>query len=431
MGKPTVAIIGGGLAGCEAAYQLGKRGYHVQLFEMRPTTMTPAHHTGHLSELVCSNSLKSNRLDNAAGLLKQELRLLGSLFMEAADATCVPAGQALAVDRVLFSKYIEQKLAQYPNVEIIHQEVLELPKTDAVIIATGPVTSDPFSHFLSSLLGEEHLYFYDAAAPIVLKDQLDFSKVYYKSRYDKAGGDDYINCPFTKNEYDSFYHELVSAKTVPLKTFEKEIYFEGCLPIEVIAKRGEKTLRFGPLKPVGLEKSDGTRPYAVVQLRQDDSAASMYNLVGFQTNLTYKEQERVFRMIPGLENAEFVRYGVMHRNTFINSPQKLLPSLALKTASFVFVAGQLSGVEGYVESAAMGLVSALNVVRLFHKDSEAIAPETTMIGSLQRYITNPSISRFQPMNANYGILKTTLKDKQKIAENACEDIVRWYHGLAL
>lgn len=431
MYKNVIKIVGGGLAGCEAAYQLAKRGYQVHLYEMRPQQSSPAHHSAHLAELVCSNSLKSSRLDHASGLLKQEMRLLDSLFMQAADQSSVPAGQALAVDRLVFSAFIEEKLAQFPNLTIIREEVSYVEDVSPTILATGPLTSDALAHYLAAVMGEEHLYFYDAAAPIVLKETIDFSKVYFKSRYEEAGSQDYINCPFTKEEYLLFHQELMNAKRAQLKAFEKEVYFEGCMPVEVLAKRGYKTLTFGALKPVGLEKADGTRPYAVVQLRQDNQSGHLYNLVGFQTNLTFKEQQRVFRMIPGLEQVEFVRYGVMHRNTYIDSPRQLNPALNLKAASHVFIAGQLSGVEGYVESAAMGLLVAFNVIRHIKGQTAAIAPKTTIMGSLQRCICDASIKNFQPMNANYGIVANKEKDRKILAVTSCEDIVRWYDELAL
>lgn len=419
-----ITIIGGGLAGAEAAYQLLKRGHAVTLYEMRSsTTSTPAHHTEDLAELVCSNSLKSNRLDNAAGILKAEMRMLDSLIIQVADQVAIPAGQALAVDRERFSQLITQRLLAYPNFTLIREEVTILPSDGIALLATGPLTSEALAAQLQSLLGEDQLYFYDAAAPVVHVNDIDFSIAYRKSRYDK-GGDDYINCPFTKDQFLAFYEALTTAEQVTLKEFEKKIYFESCLPIEVIAKRHEKSLRFGPMKPVGLQRPDGTRPYAVVQLRQDNAEGTLFNLVGFQTNLKFPEQQRVFRMIPGLEKVVFYRYGFMHRNTFINSTHHLTPTLQLKVNERLFVAGQLTGVEGYIESAASGILAAINMDRYQRQLPPITAPDATVLGSLIRYITTPS-KHFQPMNSNFGILPNLVDDRAVMYERAMSALRQW------
>lgn len=359
----TVNVIGAGLAGSEAAWQLAKRGINVRLYEMRPVKQTPAHHTDKFAELVCSNSLRANSLTNAVGVLKEEMRILDSAIIDAADQCSVPAGGALAVDRHEFAANVTEKVKNHPNVTVLNEEVKGIPE-GPTIIATGPLTSESLSEQLRQLTGEDYLYFYDAAAPIVEKDSLDMNKVYLKSRYDK-GEAAYLNCPMTEEEFDRFYDALVSAETVPLKEFEKEIFFEGCMPIEVMAKRGKKTMLFGPMKPVGLEDpKTGKRPYAVVQLRQDDAAGTLYNIVGFQTHLKWGDQKEVLRLIPGLEQAEIVRYGVMHRNTFINSPSLLNATYQFKKRDDLFFAGQMTGVEGYVESAASGLAAGINAARL-------------------------------------------------------------------
>lgn len=363
MNQQTVNVIGAGLAGSEAAWQLAKRGIQVKLYEMRPVKQTPAHHTDKFAELVCSNSLRSNTLANAVGVLKEEMRALDSAIIAAADECSVPAGGALAVDRHEFAASVTNRVKNHPNVTVINEEVTEIPE-GPTIIATGPLTSESLSAQLKELTGEDYLYFYDAAAPIVEKDSLDMDKVYLKSRYDK-GEAAYLNCPMTEEEFDRFHEALTSAETVPLKEFEKEIFFEGCMPIEVMAKRGKKTMLFGPMKPVGLEHPvTGKRPYAVVQLRQDDAAGTLYNIVGFQTHLKWGDQKEVLKLIPGLENVEIVRYGVMHRNTFINSPSLLKPTYQFKNRSDLFFAGQMTGVEGYVESAASGLVAGINAAKL-------------------------------------------------------------------
>mgnify|MGYP000885394836 FL=1 len=411
-----VIIIGAGLAGSEAAWQLAKRGVKVDLYEMRPKKMTPAHKTENFAELVCSNSLRANNITNAVGLLKEEMRKLDSLIIKCADATQVPAGGALAVDRDKFSQMITETIKTHPNINVIEEELLTIPKGDyPVIVATGPLTSDSLSKDIRNYTKQDGLYFYDAAAPIIEKDSIDMEKVYLKSRYDK-GEAAYLNCPMTKEEFTNFYNELITAEAAPLKEFEKEIYFEGCMPFEEMAKRGEKTLLFGPMKPVGLEdpKTD-KRPYAVVQLRQDNSEGTLYNIVGFQTHLKWGEQKRIINMIPGLENANVVRYGVMHRNTYLNSPQLLEKTYKLKEENNIYFAGQMTGVEGYVESAASGIVAALNA--LFNQEGkEIIFPTETMIGAMANYIVDSTSKNFQPMNANFGIIKPLperIKDKKE------------------
>ncbi|WVP27085.1 FADH(2)-oxidizing methylenetetrahydrofolate--tRNA-(uracil(54)-C(5))-methyltransferase TrmFO [Bacillus licheniformis] len=410
----TVNVIGAGLAGSEAAWQLAKRGINVRLYEMRPVKQTPAHHTDKFAELVCSNSLRANSLTNAVGVLKEEMRVLDSAIIAAADECSVPAGGALAVDRHEFAANVTEKVKNHPNVTVLHEEVTEIPE-GPTIIATGPLTSEALSAKLRELTGEDYLYFYDAAAPIVEKDSLDMDKVYLKSRYDK-GEAAYLNCPMTEEEFDRFYDALVSAETVPLKEFEKEIFFEGCMPIEVMAKRGKKTMLFGPMKPVGLEDpKTGKRPYAVVQLRQDD-AGTLYNIVGFQTHLKWGDQKEVLRLIPGLEQAEIVRYGVMHRNTFINSPSLLKATYQFKKRDDLFFAGQMTGVEGYVESAASGLVAGINAARLIQGKEPVTFSNETAIGSMAHYITETNKKNFQPMNANFGLFKelgVKIKNKQE------------------
>ena len=414
--EKKVIVIGAGLAGSEAAWQLAKRGVNVDLYEMRPKKMTPAHKTQNFAELVCSNSLRANNITNAVGLLKEEMRRLDSLIIKCADATQVPAGGALAVDRDKFSEMITETIKNHPNINVIEEELTQIPKGDIpVIVATGPLTSDALSQDIRTYTKQEGLYFYDAAAPIIEKDSIDMNKVYLKSRYDK-GEAAYLNCPMTKDEFFNFYNALITAEAAPLKEFEKEIYFEGCMPFEEMAKRGEKTLLFGPMKPVGLEdpKTD-KRPYAVVQLRQDNSEGTLYNIVGFQTHLKWGEQKRIINMIPGLENANIVRYGVMHRNTYLNSPQLLEKTYKLKEEKNIYFAGQMTGVEGYVESAASGIVAALNAL-YNQEDKQIIFPTETMIGAMANYIVDNTNKNFQPMNANFGIIKPLperIKDKKE------------------
>lgn len=398
-----VTVIGAGLAGSEAAWQIASRGIPVVLYEMRPVVKTPAHHTDQFAELVCSNSLRADGLTNAVGVLKEEMRMLDSLVLGAADRNAVPAGGALAVDRDGFSGEITRTLREHPLIEVINEEITEIPQDGIVVIATGPLTSPGLSEQIRRLTGEDYFYFYDAAAPIVEKESIDMNKVYLASRYDK-GEAAYLNCPMTEQEFDAFYEALISAEVAQLKEFEKEVYFEGCMPIEIMMRRGKQTALFGPMKPVGLvNPHTGTLPYAVVQLRQDNAAGTLYNLVGFQTHLKWGEQKRVFSMIPGLENAEFVRYGVMHRNTFINSPKLMLPSYQLKARPQLFFAGQMTGVEGYVESAASGLIAGINAARAAMDQEGIVFPEDTTLGSMARYITTADFEHFQPMNANFGL----------------------------
>ncbi|MDQ0253723.1 methylenetetrahydrofolate--tRNA-(uracil-5-)-methyltransferase [Evansella vedderi] len=410
-----VNVIGAGLAGSEAAWQLAKRGIPVKLYEMRPKKQTPAHHTDKFAELVCSNSLRANSLTNAVGVLKEEMRILDSVIIRSADDCSVPAGGALAVDRHEFAALVTERVKNHELVTVIGDEVTEIPEGPTVI-CTGPLTSESLSNQLKNLTGEEYLYFYDAAAPIIEADSIDMDKVYLKSRYDK-GEAAYLNCPMTEEEFDRFYNALIEAETVPLKEFEKEMFFEGCMPIEVMAKRGRKTMLFGPMKPVGLEDpKTGKRPFAVVQLRQDNSSGTLYNIVGFQTHLKWGPQKEVLQLIPGLEKAEIVRYGVMHRNTFINSPNLLSPTYQYKDRNDLFFAGQMTGVEGYVESAAAGLVAGINASRLVKGDEPLVFPTETVIGSMAQYITNANPKNFQPMNANFGLLppfEQRIKNKQE------------------
>ena len=423
-----ITVVGGGLAGSEAAYQIAKRGIKVRLYEMKPNNFSPAHSNNNLAEIVCSNSFKSNLHTNACGLLKEELRNLDSLLIKIADETAVPAGQALAVDREVFSKKVTEALENMKNVEIIRQEVGKdglsvenIAKDGIVIIATGPLTSDALSKQILELTGEDDLHFYDAAAPIIFKDSIDMNIAFYGNRYEQERAKDedveewkakqkndgdasYINLPMNKEEYERFWNELVNAEVVELHQFEKREIFEGCMPVEVMAKRGIDTLRYGPLKPMGFtDPRTGYRPYALVQLRQDNKDATIYNIVGFQTNLKFGEQKRVFSMIPGLENAEFAKYGVMHRNTFINSTKLLDRSYQLKKNKNIYFAGQITGVEGYVESISSGLVAGINAVKQLRQEEKVEFPEYTMIGALAQYISTPN-EKFQPMNANYGIL---------------------------
>ena len=420
----------GGLAGTEAAYQIAKRGIKVKLYEMKPEKFSPAHSSKELAEIVCSNSFKSNSVTNACGLLKEELRNLGSLLIQIADETKVPAGQALAVDRETFSKRVTEEIEKNPNIEIIREEVENIEAEDGiVIIATGPLTSEKMAKQIINITGKDRLAFYDAAAPIIEKDSINFNIAFYGDRYGKEGDSSYINLPMNKEEYEKFYNELVNAEVVTLHEFEKKEIFEGCMPIEVMAKRGEDTIRFGPLKPVGFtDPRTNSRPYAIVQLRQDNTSGTLYNMVGFQTNLKFGEQKRVFSLIPGLENAEFVKYGVMHRNTFINSPELLDNTYNLKSKSNIYFAGQITGVEGYVESIASGLVAGLNAVAKFNNTEKITFPNETIIGALSSYISTEN-TKFQPMNANFGILpplEEKIKDKvqryTKMAERALKSL---------
>ena len=425
-----VKVIGAGLAGCEAALQLANAGIKVKLYEMKPNKYSPAHHSENFAELVCSNSLKADRIENACGLLKEEMRLFGSVMMEAADTSRVPAGGALAVDRDIFSAYITDKIKNHDMIEVINEEVSQINTDEYTIIATGPLTSDCLYEKIKQLTGDEGLYFFDAAAPVLTEESIDKTKVFKAARYGK-GTADYINCPMTKEEYYNFYNALVEAETASLKDFENRAVFEGCMPVEVMAKRGDKTLTFGPLKPVGLVNPETGRDdaYAVVQLRQDNREGTLYNMVGFQTNLKWGEQKRVFSMIPGLENAEFVRYGVMHRNTFINAPALLDNKYRMKKYPKIFFAGQISGVEGYVESASSGIFAGYNLARLL-KGEEMLEPDSkTCIGALANYIANSGSDGFQPMNANFGVIESLdyrVKNKQerynKIALRALETL---------
>ncbi len=425
----TVKVIGAGLAGCEAALQLADRGISVKLYEMKPKKFSPAHKSGNFAELVCSNSLKADRVENACGLLKEEMRHFNSVMMQAADVSRVPAGGALAVDRDKFSEFITDKIKSHSCIEVITDEITEINTDEYTIIATGPLTSDALSETIIELTGDSGLSFYDAAAPIVTVESIDFDKVFKAARYDK-GTADYINCPMTEEEYKAFYDALISAETAELKGFENSKVFEGCMPVEVMAKRGYETLTFGPLKPVGLTnpKTGKDDSYAVVQLRQDNSEGTLYNLVGFQTNLKWGEQKRVFQMIPGLENADFVRYGVMHRNTFINSPKLLDCHYRMKKYPKVYFAGQITGVEGYVESASSGIMAGYNMSCEMLGKTMPELDARTVTGALSTYIASPN-SNFQPMNANFGIvtgLTERIRKKQeryaKIAERALEEI---------
>ena len=405
-----VTVVGAGLAGCEATWQLIKRNIPVRLVEMRPKKESPAFHTDRFAELVCSNSLRSNAMNNAVGILKEELRQMDSLVMKSADMHAVPAGSALAVDRETFSQYITDTIKNHPLVEVVNEEMTSLPEGPC-IIATGPLTSDSLAKAIHDFTAEDTFHFYDAAAPIIEKDSIDFSKAYYKSRYDK-GEASYINCPMNADEFEIFYDALIHAECVNLHEFEKETYFEGCMPIEEMARRGKKTMLFGPLKPVGLEKDKDSHPVAVVQLRQDNVAASMYNIVGFQTHLTWPEQRRVFSLIPGLENLKITRYGVMHRNSYLSSPVVLKETYQSKKRDDLFFAGQLTGVEGYVESCASGLIAGINMA-LYMQGKEPICfGNTCVMGSQAYYITHCDAKHFQPMNANFGIMHLNEKCKK-------------------
>ena len=443
--KKYINIIGGGLAGCEAAYQIAKKGIKVKLYEMKPIKFSPAHSNENLAEIVCSNSFKSNLLTNACGLLKEELRKLDSLLIKCADETSVPAGQALAVDREKFSELVTKHIEENPNIEIINKEIDCIEKDAITIIATGPLTSEKLINQILDLTGEEQLYFYDAAAPIISKESIDFNIAFYGDRYSQEKKKDesveewkqrqeketkdYINLPMNQEEYEKFVNELINAEVVNLHSFEKKEIFEGCMPIEIMAKRGLDTLRFGPLKPVGFDDPrTAKRPYAVVQLRQDNKESTIFNMVGFQTNLKFGEQKRVFSLIPGLQNAEFIKYGVMHRNTYINSSKLLDETYNLKSNTNIYFAGQISGVEGYVESIASGLVAGINAVNKLQEKEKIIFPEITVIGALSKYISTEN-KNFQPMNANFGILpelEEKIGDKKqrysKLAQRSLENL---------
>lgn len=427
---PDVTVIGAGLAGSEAAWQLAERGYAVQLWEMRPKETTPAHQTDAFGELVCSNSLRALSLDNAAGLLKEELRRCGSLVMQAADATAIPAGGALAVDREAFSRYITERLKAHPNINIVTEEVRAVPREGLVIVASGPLTSSALSEDIGELTGEDTFYFYDAAAPIVLTESIDMAEAFWQSRYDKGETADYLNCPMDEATYRAFYQALMAAEWAPTKDFEKEIFFEGCMPVEVMGARGYQTLLFGPMKPVGLtDPRTGETPYAVLQLRKDDEEGRLMNIVGFQTRMLWPEQRKVLAMVPALRNAEIVRYGVMHRNSFMNAPRLLSATGQLNSRDTLFFAGQMTGVEGYIESTASGLVAGRNAACLLAEKAPRILPETTAIGALMHYITHANPRYFQPMNINFGLmpsLPNKIRNKkersQKMAERALQDL---------
>jgi methylenetetrahydrofolate--tRNA-(uracil-5-)-methyltransferase len=431
-----VAIVGGGLAGCEAAWQLARRGIGVDLHEMRPQVPTPVHRTDRLAELVCSNSLRGNDLDQAAGLLKEEMRRLDSLILRVADAVRVPAGSALAVDRGLFAERVTEAVTALPEVRVLRGEVTRIPDTPVAIVATGPLTSEALAGDIAAFVGQRELYFYDAVSPVVEADSIDFSRTFRASRYGK-GGDDYLNCPLSEEQYRRFYEALRSAECATLHDFERELFFEGCLPLEVIASRGPETLLFGPMKPVGLlDPASGTRPFAVVQLRQDDLAASHYSLVGFQTQLKWGEQKRVFQLVPGLESAEFVRYGMIHRNTYVNAPATLEPSFETRRRPGLFFAGQMSGVEGYVESAASGLLAGIGAAQRARGKAPPLFPEDTALGALGRYIARSDPARYQPTNIAFGLLPELpqrIRDKrrrrQALSQRALESLERFRAGL--
>ena len=428
----VVKVIGGGLAGVEAAWQLANKGFKVKLYEMKPLKYSPAHKLSTLGELVCSNSLKAKRLESAAGLLKAEMRMFGSICMECADKCEVPAGGALAVDRHEFSRLITKRIEAHENIEIIREEVCDIPEGN-VIVAAGPLASDALSDSIASLCGEG-LHFFDAAAPIVTLESINMEKAFTASRYERGGEDDYINCPMNKEEYEAFYEALITAEGASLHSFDKKKdFYEGCMPIEVLASRGKDTMRFGPMKPVGLrDPRTGHRPWAVLQLRKENSTGTMFNLVGFQTNLKFPEQKRVFSMIPALENAEFVRYGVMHRNTFIDSPRLLNGDFSFRERANLFFAGQITGVEGYMESAASGIMAGINMARRLQGKGTFVLPETTMIGALSRYISDPTVVNFQPMGANFGVLpaiEPKIRDKKEryaaLSERAVDSMKKY------
>jgi len=432
-----VVVIGAGLAGSEAAWQIARRGVRVSLYEMRPRKMTPAHHSGYFAELVCSNSLRAVSLNNAVGLLKEEMNLFDSLVMKCALNASIPAGGALAVDRDEFARQVTTTLQNHPLVEIHFEEITDIPPERPVIIATGPLTSPGLALTLEKFTGLGKLYFYDAAAPIVTFESVDLKKTFFASRYDK-GGEDYLNCPMKKEEYELFWKELCEGEVTESKEFEKEIFFEGCMPVEVLANRGKDTLRYGPLKPVGITLPSGEQPFAVVQLRRDNREGTLYNMVGFQTRLKWPEQKRIFCLIPGLERAEFIRYGVMHRNIFINSPLLLKPTLEMKDYAGIFFAGQITGVEGYVESAATGIIAGINACCFVNKNESLVFPPETATGSLAHYITSANPENFQPMNVNYGLFPplpyrvARQKRKELLARRSLEVLSSFrkkFHGL--
>lgn len=433
--EKTINVIGAGLAGCEAAYQISKRGINVKLYEMKPQKYSPAHHSDNFAELVCSNSLRSNQLENAVGLLKEELRLMDSLIMRAADETRVPAGGALAVDREGFSQFITNVIKETSNIEIINKELDCIPDNNITIIATGPLTSEPMFEFIKKITGDEYLHFFDAAAPIVTFESINMDKAFKAARYGK-GSEDYINCPMNKEEYETFYNAIISAELAEVKDFEKNMVFEGCMPIESMAIRGKDTMRFGPLKPVGLmDVRTNIKPYAVVQLRQDNKNATLYNIVGFQTHLKWPEQKRVFSLIPGLENAEFVRYGVMHRNTYINSPKLLDNTYRVRNNSSIYFAGQITGVEGYIESTSSGFIAGINAAAQCMGFDKVVFPSNTAIGALSNYISDNSVRNFQPMNINFALINdidTSIRDKKQrnfeAAQKSLEIVTNIYNN---
>jgi methylenetetrahydrofolate--tRNA-(uracil-5-)-methyltransferase len=428
-----ITVVGGGLAGSEAAHQIAKLGIKVKLVEMRPVKISPAHNSDNLGELVCSNSLKSDSLDNASGILKAEMRQLGSLIIEAADNNRVPAGKALAVDRIKFAEYITDQIESNPLIDLVREEFEEIPENldSPLVIASGPLTSESLSESIKKLSDSDHLYFYDSISPIIDSESIDHSIVYKASRYEKGDQEegDYLNCPLNRDQYYELIDELLTSEKIETRDFEKGLYFESCLPVEVIAERGRDTLRFGPAKPVGLkDPKTGKIPYAVVQLRCENKEASMYNIVGFQTKLKYPEQRRVFRMIPGLEKAEFMRYGSMHRNTYINSPKLMRPSLQVRNNDMLFFAGQILGVEGYIESSAMGIIAGINAAKVMKGEPPIVPPRETALGSLIKYITDTQVKSFQPMNINFGLFPAVQGKMQKtekkklIAKNALQSI---------
>lgn len=436
--REKIVVIGAGLAGSECAYQIAKRGIKVWLYEMRPSKLTPAHKTGLFAELVCSNSLRSKELTKAVGLLKEELRRLGALIMESAEISQIPGGKAWVVDRNLFASHVTKRISEHPNIKVIREEVKRIPRDSIVVVATGPLTSEALAEDLASLIEIPFLHFYDALAPIVYAESINWERVFVADRGLEGEGV-YVNCPLNKEEYERFVEELLKAEKVPLRPFEEPKYFEGCLPIEVMAERGKDTLRYGPMKPVGLiDPRTGKEPYAVVQLRPENAQKTLYNMVGFQTKLKYSEQERVFRLIPGLENAEFARYGAVHRNTFVNAPLVLTPHLQLKKYPNIFLAGQITGVEGYVESTAMGFLAGLNAVRLYKGESLLKPPRETAIGALVNYLQTADPKYFQPMNVNWGLFppidekKSSKRDKYyAMAERALRALEHWMREFAI